>query len=654
MPTTPSSKYRPEIDGLRAFAVVAVIINHFNKDLLPSGYLGVDIFFVISGYVITSSLAGRESKNFLDFLSGFYERRIKRLVPALVVFVLITSVLICLFNSAPETALKTGATSLFGLSNLYLLKQSTDYFAQSTELNPFTHTWSLGVEEQFYLLFPFLIWFSGFGQQTAKGARNLFFWVGALTIASLISFIYLYQVNQPAAYFLMPPRFWEMAAGCLLFIGFQKRAMIEQALEQVPPLLVMVGMVGVMLLPTEAAVPATISVVVLSAILIACLKQGTSAYKFFTLDKVVYIGLISYSLYLWHWAVLCISRWTIGVTLLSAPLQVLLILTLAICSYEIVETRFRRATEAKRITVIVIGGIVVATSTAVVEFIKINSTRLFLSDLYDIQKSDAFALVKGKSFDPTCVVDDQLRLLNSNTFESCTIQPAKANAPTVWAFGDSHAGHLSGMLDAAHNQNGIGYHLIETPGIPFPQTKKKKFIAREVIFNEAVKKMKKGDVILLAQLYVDRKNMRETVDLDRWMKNVGKLSNAMDQKGIQIVIMRPIPIFSSDSVSCSSSYLSKLGSNCHQSKLQYNQIFSVLNKKLEALRRGDPNITLIDPTDALCTGAEKDFCPRNINGKGLYRDSDHLNRQGSAMISDLLIKAISGKDGDQIRSAGSK
>ena len=111
-PSPPRNKYRPEIDGLRAFAVVAVIINHFNKDLLPSGYLGVDIFFVISGYVITSSLADRESKTFLDFLTGFYERRIKRLVPALVVFVLITNVLICLFNPEPDLSLKTGATSL--------------------------------------------------------------------------------------------------------------------------------------------------------------------------------------------------------------------------------------------------------------------------------------------------------------------------------------------------------------------------------------------------------------------------------------------------------------------------------------------------------------------------------------------------------------
>jgi peptidoglycan/LPS O-acetylase OafA/YrhL len=181
-----SSRYRPEIDGLRAFALIAVIINHFNKDLLPSGYLGVDIFFVISGFVITSSLLGRESKTFGDFLAGFYERRIKRLVPALVAFVLVTSLLICLFNPQPGVALGIGWRSLFGISNIQLYRSSTDYFAQSTDLNPFVHTWSLGVEEQFYLLFPFLIWFSGFGRQTAKGARNLFWIVGILSIASLI------------------------------------------------------------------------------------------------------------------------------------------------------------------------------------------------------------------------------------------------------------------------------------------------------------------------------------------------------------------------------------------------------------------------------------------------------------------------------------
>ena len=97
--------YRDEIDGLRAVAVIAVIINHFNKEILPSGYLGVDIFFVISGYVITSSLAARKSKNFQDFISSFFERRIKRIIPALIPFTLITGILVCFFNPFPAVIL---------------------------------------------------------------------------------------------------------------------------------------------------------------------------------------------------------------------------------------------------------------------------------------------------------------------------------------------------------------------------------------------------------------------------------------------------------------------------------------------------------------------------------------------------------------------
>ena len=115
------SRYRPEIDGLRAFAVITVIINHFNQDILPGGYLGVDIFLVISGFVITLSLYQRPSKNFKDFISGFYERRIKRLIPAMSVFILIMSIAICLFNPNPQLSLKTGLTSLFGFYFLYIL-----------------------------------------------------------------------------------------------------------------------------------------------------------------------------------------------------------------------------------------------------------------------------------------------------------------------------------------------------------------------------------------------------------------------------------------------------------------------------------------------------------------------------------------------------
>jgi peptidoglycan/LPS O-acetylase OafA/YrhL len=438
-PTQVKSKYRPEIDGLRAFAVVAVIINHFNKDLLPSGYLGVDIFFVISGYVITSSLAGRESKNFLDFLTGFYERRIKRLVPALVVFVLITSVLISLFNPDPGVALGLGWKSLFGVSNISLYRSSTDYFAQSTELNPFTHTWSLGVEEQFYLLFPFLIWFSGFGQQTAKGARNLFFWVGALTIASLIGFIYLYQVNQPAAYFLMPPRFWEMAAGCLIFIGFQKRARIEQALEKVPPLLVVAAMVGVMFLPVSAAVPATIGVVALSAVLIASLKKGTVAYKFFTLEKLVYVGLISYSLYLWHWTVLSISRWTIGIHWWSVPIQVGLMVLMAISSYSWIEKPLRMTSAVKNSQKVIFAGM----STILLGTILVALIGRSAKAVYRFSVS---ALSVGYGQEDNRIIHSILECRNGE-LRKCLVR--NKNESAIFVVGDSHAENHIPSIDEA-------------------------------------------------------------------------------------------------------------------------------------------------------------------------------------------------------------
>ena len=150
-----TTAYRAEIDGLRAFAVLAVIVNHINKDLLPSGFLGVDIFFVISGYVITSSISRRSSKDFCEFLISFYERRVKRLIPALAVFVLVLSLMVHLIVQNAGRYYMTGALSLFGLSNIYIFSALGSYWGFDSIMNPFTQTWSLGVEEQFYIVFRF-------------------------------------------------------------------------------------------------------------------------------------------------------------------------------------------------------------------------------------------------------------------------------------------------------------------------------------------------------------------------------------------------------------------------------------------------------------------------------------------------------------------
>lgn len=189
--------YRPEIDGLRAFAVIAVIINHFNKDILPSGYLGVDIFFVISGFVITKSLRNHSAKGWRDFLLGFYARRLKRISPALLVMVLVSAFSISLFDPNPGTSLQTGITAIFGFSNIYLVSRLTDYFAASAELNIFLHTWSLGIEEQFYFLFPLLAWWSGYGRQSTPGLKRLAWILIPLLAASLITLIVVIHGVNP-------------------------------------------------------------------------------------------------------------------------------------------------------------------------------------------------------------------------------------------------------------------------------------------------------------------------------------------------------------------------------------------------------------------------------------------------------------------------
>ena len=644
-----TSRYRQEIDGLRAFAVVAVIINHFNKDILPGGYLGVDIFFVISGYVITSSLFGRPSKDFKDFISGFYERRIKRLVPALSVFVLITSIAICLFNPSPGTSLKTGLTSLFGLSNLYLLKNSTDYFAQSTELNVFTHTWSLGVEEQFYILFPFLIWFSGFGRQTKNGARNLFLIVGALTIASLIGFLYLYPTNQSAAYFLMPSRFWEMAAGCLIFIGFQKRASVEQLLEKVPPLVVLALIVGVMYLPKSLAAASTIAVVALTSILIASLKKQTAAFKVFTHPRVVYIGLISYSLYLWHWGVLSISRWTIGIHWWSVPFQVALMLGLAIGSYRWIETPLRKGNWFGRRwkTLIVGGGVLVTLSGGLLALGKPLKGKLYSGE-------------QIKNFIPT-----SLR-------ESCNDALKGKN---IIFLGDSHTKQLEPLAKRLKDDCGA-YAQAKMQGL-FPVVAtdlygfgdKDKPSGYDLIGKgkELEKKyakhldvLDKGDFAVVSSRYLCRLRDRcfsvqlfwkdvvfadyqgEFINadaaVDLWIRKLREFTRSAHTKGIKVVLVLPTPEIRTSPTLCQKSSWFRpkfaIPESCKISEEVLTERHKFINKVTSS--KVD-NLNIFDPWNSACRGDES--CEELIPYIDL-KDATHLSERSIDRFTKEFLSFI--------------
>jgi len=661
------SSYRPEIDGLRAFAVIAVIINHFNKDLLPGGYLGVDIFFVISGYVITSSLSGRESKNFGDFLSGFYERRIKRLVPALSVFILITSIAICLFNPEPGLSLRTGLTSLFGLSNLYLLKQSTDYFAPSTELNVFTHTWSLGVEEQFYILFPFLIWFSGFGRQTKNGARNLFLMIGALTIASLVGFLYLFSTNQPAAYFLMPLRFWEMAAGCLIFTGFQKHASIEQFLEKVPPLLLLAMIVGVMYLPMSLAATHTIAVVALSSVLIASLKKETAAFKVFTNPKVVYLGLVSYSLYLWHWGVLSISRWTIGIHWWSVPLQIALMLALAVASYRWIETPLRKSNWfGKRWKTLVVGtGVLVTLSGGLVALSKPLKGKLYAG------KKPSIAVARTNDWrndirlgathlsGENCHADIYYAKAQLDTlFEKCKIPTNRTsrNQRTVAFLGDSHALSLmtaEGILLEA----GLRIIHYSHSGCPFPNppygiNPKECEDFNSNAYRHIFRDLQPGDTIVVYNYHLSHLGGKELLDTRHNILNQSRIETISSNQKIDLFIQGLAEL--AEKASRSNISVILIGSAQRNNEMDLrDEWFRMhdpatenlskevvnarkLNRKLlsKASDLRLKNLTFVDPLEILDKECGKDLS----SFQKCFRDSDHMTDKSASQIILHILK----------------
>ncbi len=199
------------IDSLRAVAVIAVILNHFGFNSFSSGYLGVDLFFVISGYVITRKYINLRNNSIKSFYADFVFFRLRRIIPNLVFFIFVTSIFVYLLDYNYKNTLGVALFSIFAVSNIYLYVNSLDYFSTDSSLNSFTHTWSLGVEEQFYLIYPFLIY--ALVRKKIKKSSIL-----ALTVLSVILFYSLNIANPNATYYLLQYRFWQMALGCILII----------------------------------------------------------------------------------------------------------------------------------------------------------------------------------------------------------------------------------------------------------------------------------------------------------------------------------------------------------------------------------------------------------------------------------------------------
>jgi len=678
-------KYRPEIDGLRAVAVIAVIVNHFNKDALPSGYLGVDIFFVISGFVITGSILGRPHQSFGAGLAGFYSRRIKRLVPALVFCVVLTSLAICLFNPAPGVSLQTGMTALFGASNVYLYSQSTDYFAPSTELNAFTHTWSLGVEEQFYLVFPFLLWLAGFwrlGQASAEVMRKRLVWIiGVPAAASLIGFIYFYAPNLAAVYFLMPFRFWELGAGCLLALLTARRFAAVQSASALHKIIIPVAalaLVSTFFLADQGAFSPTLLAIALTCLLIYQIRPGNFIYKILTHPFVVWIGLISYSLYLWHWSILCLSRWTIGIQNWTIPFQALVMAMMASISYYLIEKPFRFASwNPSRLITLCIG--IVASIVSAILLVLLGAPlqgKLFVGKGGERVESSQLAssLVNEKTVAPF-KVESQIKECNVTPFllgansqslrkpvdskfiQSCLLSyPSQNNAGhKILLVGDSFAEKLAPHASLLAKNAGMGFgmvfgygcpYLLQTSDILGPSFPKCRYLKENLLQEAVVNSLSPGDIVLLRLHLTSKSYVRYPTRMTEpspaaYDRAIEALAAQIALKGAHLILVGPNPNLSTQEMMALNPEWFNGWNMAHAippNNSQETIYFHKLDEHLRSKSRSWKGATYVSLSEQLCGPDGR--CYLNQNGRFLYEDDHHLSPFGHDVIFPALQEAF--------------
>ena len=308
-----SHAYRPEIDGLRAVAVLAVVVFHAVPEWLPGGFVGVDVFFVISGYLITTLLVDEHAASGRIGIAAFYARRARRLLPALwlvlVATLLLSAILLAPANRQFHQVADSALASLAFLANLYFQQTTQGYFAGHNDTLPLLHLWSLAVEEQFYVVYPLLLWVAL--RRSVTTARIV---VAVTALASLVLAEAWVSTSPALAFFQMPSRFWELSAGALVALSasraWSRGARVAVMSGGLAVVAFSVVATGDMTFPGFGALPAVVgaTLVVLGVHHTAAEAPPTWAGRWLRARAVVGLGLVSYPLYLWHWPLLALDR----------------------------------------------------------------------------------------------------------------------------------------------------------------------------------------------------------------------------------------------------------------------------------------------------------------------------------------------------------
>ncbi|MGL5003661.1 MAG: acyltransferase family protein [Casimicrobium sp.] len=678
--------YLAHVDGLRALAVLAVIVYHLHAAWLPGGFAGVDVFFVISGYVVTASLASRAHESIGRFIAGFYVRRLIRVAPALVVMLLVT-VLACVLFVPPGWLSgfneKTALYAFFGLSNILLAQNTEAYFAPRTEYNASTHTWSLGVEEQFYLVVPILLfgWFS----LRLRGSRRAVLFAAlivTLAIASLV-FARWAQANAPLhAFYSLASRFWELAIGVLLALFTHTRnAQVNTHKSIIAANFT--GFVGLGLLIASYVYtpiaqfpwPYAVLAVAASALLIgvAGVESPRDVVRNVLASRVlVAIGLRSYSLYLWHWPVFVLMRWTVGLgSVAQQALAITLTFFFAECSYRLVERPIRESAwlRARSVWLQLVLLISLVIGAAMVAHLLFDSRAKLTQSTVVRNAADWYAGDRMSGMDASrhCQVELRHRAIQgSNVVEyhprDCKRAPLEMR---LFVLGDSHAGAYLMMFDQFAAETGAVVRVYHVPGCEFlglnvPMLEIYGGICAaptKAALQDASALFKEGDVAFLPSLRVNRFSdqwMRfdERAARERMSGEVALATRAravaeakewlvtFTEKRMHVLFEYPKPIFRSPPFRCSD-HFNRTNEVCsggltieREDFLNYRR---PVVEAMDSLSRWNTLVSAWDPLPTLCPDA---LCSALRGVTPLYYDGDHVSAAGNRWLYPSFKEAI--------------
>jgi len=639
--------YRPDIDGLRAIAVLSVVAYHIWENVFPGGFVGVDIFFVISGYLITQNIIQDLDKGAFS-LKDFYRRRVKRIAPAMILVVCVT-VVFAQFLLIPEDAERTaesGLWSLLSLANVYFwLFQDTSYFAADSRETPLLHLWSLGVEEQYYIIWPLLL------MLFATRFSSIFTLI-ALATVGLTSYLLgdlLYPTSASFVYYMLPTRAGELLVGaiCALAVrnGYQRLFTSSYA-----NLFALLGIAGIFssfwLLSEHDAFPgfrALLPTVGAALIILSGNRQTpTAVTSVLSTRPLVLIGLISYSAYLWHWPILAFLRYGYGS--LSAALSVIAFIgtfLLASLSFRYVEQPARR-TKASAMWVF-----------ATQLFVPIGIAGFFF--LF-VMHTDGYALRDTSSGTVTMrpaysygYVCQRFEIAEADVSNPDCVLGAGEDGNRVVLWGDSNAAHYIGIVGSFANAANFSFRNVAHADCPplleprpeFSSPKRQHLCANSIRTVSPL--IRNAKVVLISAAWSGYESRHKSF-MERFVETLIELTN----DGKRVVLIGKAPTFPGYDRRCLQKARLYPMVDCSNPPRPAADSIPEINHRLKLIAESFESVSYFDISDYICP--EGSCKPYEDDGTPLYFDGEHLSMDGSWRIGSALLN----KDGvpPQFRALG--